>query len=52
MSLNGSVLRASVSIVIAAIEQYLKIFRRHGAVVEEALSVAGVILLTASDSPV
>lgn len=51
MSLNGSVLRASVSIVIA-IEQYLKIFRRHGAVVEEALSVAGVILLTASDSPV
>lgn len=52
MSLNGSVLRASVSIVIAAIEQYLKIFRRHGTVVEEALGVAGVILLTASDSPV
>lgn len=52
MSLNGSVLRASVSIVIATIEQYLKIFRRHGAVVEEALGVAGVSLSTASDSPV
>lgn len=52
MSLNGSVLRASVSIVIATIEQYLKIFRRHGAVVEETLGVAAVSLFTASDSSV
>lgn len=44
MSLNGSVLRAGVSIVIATIEQYLKIFRRHGAVVEETLGVAGAHL--------
>lgn len=38
---DGGVLRASVSVVIATIEQCLKILRRHGAVVEEALSVAG-----------
>ena len=44
MSLNGSVLRASVSIAIATIEQYLKIFCRHGAVVEETLGVAGAHL--------
>lgn len=38
---DGSVLRVSVSVAAAAIEQCLKILRRHGAVVEEALSVAG-----------
>lgn len=37
-------MRASVSVVIATIEQCLKILRRHGAVVEEALSVAGAHL--------
>ena len=44
MSLNGSVLRASVSIVAVAIEQRLKFCCRHGAVVEEALGVAGAHL--------
>ena len=38
---DGGVLRASVSVVIAAIEQCLKILRRHGTVVEEPLSLAG-----------
>lgn len=42
--LDGGVLRASVSVVIAAIEQCLKILRRHGAVVEEPLCVAGAHL--------
>lgn len=41
---GDGVLRASESVVIAAIEQCLKILRRHGAVVEEALSVAGAHL--------
>lgn len=36
----GGILRASVSVVIATIEQCLKILRLHGAVGEEALSVA------------
>ena len=40
---GGGVLRASVSVVIATIEQCLKILRRHGAVVEETLSVAGAM---------
>ena len=38
---DGGVLRTSVSVVIATIEQCLKILCLHGAVVEEALSVAG-----------
>lgn len=39
--LDGGVLRASVLVVVATIEQCLKILRLHGAVVEESLSVAG-----------
>ena len=41
---DGGVLRASASVVIATIEQCLKILRWHGAVVEEALGVAGTHL--------
>lgn len=42
--LNGSGLHVNASILAIAIEQCLKIYRRHGTVVEEALSVAGAHL--------
>ena len=42
--LDGGVLRASVSVAGAAIEQCLKILHRHGTVVEEPLCVAGTHL--------
>ena len=39
--LDGGILRANVSVVAVVVEQCLKILCLHGAVVEEALSVAG-----------